>query len=153
MTDPRSVTSSAATRLEICGVLVALHGIIRISTFVPLVILLLRERTETAYYVVGGSALAFCLALLVAGISMVAGKVLAPKIYQLLIFLAATAELLAVIVLLAIGVPSEAYLLLLFGPSPLLLTLEAIVTYALTRHDMRDYFVKRTLPNPEFKRY
>jgi hypothetical protein len=41
---------------------------------------------------------------------MLAGKVFAPKINQLLIFLAATAELFGAMVLL-IGIPSEAFLL------------------------------------------
>jgi hypothetical protein len=113
--------------------LVALHGIILISTFAPLVVLLFRERAEAVHYVVVGSAFAFCLALLFVGISVAARKVFAPKTSQLLISLAATAELLAAIVLLVIGIPSEAYLLLLFGPSPILLALEAFVVCSLTR--------------------
>jgi hypothetical protein len=128
-----------AKRLQICGMLVALHGIIRISTFSPLVILLFRERAEAVHYIVVGSAFAFCLALLFVGISMAAGKVFAAKTYQLVISLATTAEFMAATVLLVIGVPSEAYLLLLFGPSPLLVTLKAFVVYSLTRYEMNTY--------------
>ena len=141
VTEPGSTTPSAAKRLQICGVLVALHGIIRISTFSPLVILLFRERAEAIHYVVVGSAFTFCLALLFVGISMAAGKVFAPETYQLLISLAATAELLAAIVLVVIGLPSEAYLLLLFGPSPLLLV-EAFVIYSL-RRETNAYFLRQ----------
>jgi hypothetical protein len=100
---------------------------------------LFRERAEAVHYIVVGSAFAFCLALLFVGISMAAGKVFAAKTSQLLISLAATAEFMAATVLLFIGVPSEAYLLLLFGPSPLLVTLEAFVVYSLTRYEMNTY--------------
>jgi hypothetical protein len=126
-----------ATRLQICGALVALHGLVRVLTFWPLVILLFREpAAEAIHYIVVGAAVGFSFALAVVGISMMAGKVFAPKIYQLLIFLAATVELFGTIVLLLIGIPSEAFLLLLFGPTPFLAACEAFVVYSLIRHEM-----------------
>jgi hypothetical protein len=136
VTQTGSTTPSVTTRLQVCGGLVALHGIVRVLTFAPLVILLLREPVaEAVHYIAVGAPFAFSLALSFVGIGMLAGKVFAPKINQLLIFLAATAELFGAMVLL-IGIPSEAFLLLLFGPSPMLLAGEAFVVYSLTRHGM-----------------
>jgi hypothetical protein len=111
VTQTGSTTPSVTTRLQVCGGLVALHGIVRVLTFAPLVILLLREPVaEAVHYIAVGAPFAFSLALSFVGIGMLAGKVFAPKINQLLIFLAATAELFGAMVLL-IGIPSEAFLL------------------------------------------